>query len=57
MSGSLFKSPAYKVVAVPIEKIIPNSYNPNAVAPPEMRLLYDSINEDGYTIAIVFYFL
>ena len=57
MSGSLFKSPAYKVVAVPIEKIIPNSYNPNAVAPPEMRLLYDSIKEDGYTMPIVCYYL
>lgn len=57
MSGSTFKSPAYKVLAVPIEKIIPNSYNPNAVAPPEMRLLYDSIKEDGYTMPIVCYYL
>lgn len=57
MSGSTFKSPAYGVIAVPIEKIIPNSYNPNAVAPPEMRLLYDSIKEDGYTMPIVCYYL
>ncbi len=57
MSGSTFKSPAYEVIAVPIEKIIPNSYNPNAVAPPEMRLLYDSIKEDGYTMPIVCYYL
>lgn len=41
------KSPVYKIKAVPIEKINPNSYNPNSVAPPEMRLLYDSIKEDG----------
>lgn len=27
-------SPVYNVVAVPIEKIEPNSYNPNSVAPP-----------------------
>ena len=49
------KSPVYQVIAVPIEKIIPNTYNPNAVAPPEMRLLYDSIKEDGYTMPIVCY--
>ena len=50
------KSPAYGVVAVPIEKIKPNTYNPNAVAPPEMKLLYDSIKADGYTMPIVCYF-
>lgn len=49
-------SPVYNVVAVPIEKIEPNSYNPNSVAPPEMKLLYDSIREDGYTMPIVCYF-
>lgn len=32
-----------------------NDYNPNAVAPPEMRLLHDSIKEDGYTQPIVVY--
>ena len=56
MSSSKFKSPAYEVIAVPIEKIIPNTYNPNAVAPPEMRLLYDSIKEDGYTMPLVCYY-
>ncbi len=56
MSSSNFKSPAYEVIAVPVEKIIPNTYNPNAVAPPEMRLLYDSIKEDGYTMPIVCYY-
>lgn len=50
------KSPVYNVIAVPIEKIVPNTYNPNAVAPPEMRLLYDSIKEDGYTMPIVCYY-
>lgn len=54
--NSTYKSPAYEVIPVPIEKIIPNSYNPNAVAPPEMRLLYDSIKEDGYTMPIVCYY-
>mgnify|MGYP002557737624 CR=1 FL=1 len=50
------KSPVYKVIAVEIEKIAPNDYNPNNVAPPEMRLLYDSIKEDGYTMPIVCYY-
>ncbi len=49
------KSPVYSVRAVPIEKIKPNTYNPNAVAPPEMQLLYDSIRADGYTMPIVCY--
>lgn len=51
-----FKSPVYHVIAVPVEKIKPNTYNPNAVAPPEMRLLYDSIKADGYTMPIVCYY-
>ncbi len=50
-----FDSPVYHVIAVPIEKVIPNTYNPNAVAPPELRLLYDSVKEDGYTMPIVCY--
>ena len=52
-----FKSPVYNVIAVPIEKIIPNTYNPNTVAPPEMKLLYDSIKQDGYTMPIVCYYV
>lgn len=51
-----FKSPVYGVRPVPIEKIRPNEYNPNSVAPPEMRLLYDSIKQDGYTMPIVCYY-
>ena len=46
----------YNVRSVPIEKIRPNEYNPNSVAPPEMRLLYDSIKQDGYTMPIVCYY-
>ena len=48
-------SPVYNVIAVPIEDIQANSYNPNHVAPPEMKLLYESIKEDGYTMPIVCY--
>ena len=51
------KSPVYNVKAVPIDKIQANSYNPNSVAPPEMKLLYQSIKEDGYTMPIVCYYL
>lgn len=50
-----YKSPVYQVIPVPIEKIEPNTYNPNAVAPPEMKLLYESIKADGYTMPIVCY--
>lgn len=52
-----YNSPVYNVKAVPLEKIRANSYNPNAVAPPEMELLYQSIKEDGYTMPIVCYYL
>lgn len=50
-------SPVYNIKKVPIEKIQANSYNPNHVAPPEMRLLYQSIKKDGYTMPIVCYYL
>lgn len=51
-----YKSPVYNVIAVPLEKIEPNTYNPNVVAPPEMKLLYESIKADGYTMPIVCYY-
>lgn len=51
------KSPVYNIKAVPIEKIQANTYNPNHVAPPEMKLLYQSIKEDGYTMPIVCYYV
>lgn len=51
------KSPVYNVIAVPVEKIQANSYNPNNVAPPEMKLLEKSIWEDGYTMPVVCYYL
>ena len=52
-----FYSPVYNIQRIPIEKIQANSYNPNSVAPPEMKLLYQSIKEDGYTMPIVCYYL
>lgn len=52
-----YKSPVYQVRAVPVEKMVANTYNPNVVAPPEMKLLELSIWEDGYTMPCVCYYL
>lgn len=52
-----YKSPVYQVRAVPVEKVVANTYNPNVVAPPEMKLLELSIWEDGYTMPCVCYYL
>lgn len=41
------------VLWVKSDSIQANSYNPNKVSPPEMKLLYRSILEDGYTQPIV----
>lgn len=51
-----FKSPVYNVMAIPVEKIQANEYNPNSVAPPEMELLKISIREDGYTQPVVCFY-
>lgn len=51
------QSPVYNVKAIPLAKIRANSYNPNSVAPPEMKLLELSIWEDGYTMPIVCYYI
>ena len=52
-----YTSPVYKIRAIPIERIRANAYNPNFVAPPEMKLLELSIWEDGYTMPCVCYYL
>ena len=49
---SVDKSPVYEVKAVPVEKVYANDYNPNVVAPPEMKLLELSIWEDGFTMHV-----
>ena len=41
------------VLWVPADKVLPNEYNPNSVAPPEMQLLRHSIDCDGYTQPVV----
>jgi ParB-like chromosome segregation protein Spo0J len=41
------------VLWIEADRVRANDYNPNAVAPPEMRLLERSIKADGYTQPIV----
>ncbi len=48
--------PVLNVKMIDINKVIANDYNPNKVAPPEMKLLKHSIEEDGYTQPIVTYY-
>lgn len=51
---SPFKAePVDCVIWVQNEKVSGNDYNPNTVAPAEMKLLHTSIKEDGYTQPIV----
>lgn len=45
--------PVSRVQWVECEKVYANDYNPNKVAPPEMKLLQKSIEADGYTQPIV----
>ena len=50
------KFPVMDVKMVDIDKVVANDYNPNSVAPPEMKLLRLSIEEDGYTQPIVTFY-
>lgn len=45
--------PVDLVLWVPADTVRANDYNPNTVAPPEMRLLRHSIEADGYTQPVV----
>jgi ParB-like chromosome segregation protein Spo0J len=47
------KQPLDKITWVNREELKPNNYNPNKVAPPELKLLKISILEDGWTQPIV----
>lgn len=47
--------PVSAVQWVPADQVFANDYNPNKVAPPEMRLLKISIEADGFTQPIVTY--
>lgn len=48
--------PCLNTILVPIEKIEANDYNPNKVAPHQLKLLKHSIVEDGYTMPIVCFY-
>lgn len=48
-----FNHPTLNVQLVPADKVIGNDYNPNKVAPPEMKLLKLSIRKDGLTMPVV----
>lgn len=50
------KEPVDCVVWIRASNVTANDYNPNSVAPPEMKLLEHSITEDGYTQPIVSWF-
>lgn len=52
---SPFDDPVDLVLWVKGESVEGNDYNPNSVAPPEMRLLKRSINRNGYTQPAVTY--
>lgn len=52
-AGPFAGEPVDLVQWAPADDVRPNDYNPNAVAPPEMRLLRHSIRVDGYTQPIV----
>ncbi len=55
LDAGVLKSPmpVGAVQWIPIEKVKANDYNPNSVAHHEMRLLFTSIDSDGYTQPVV----
>lgn len=53
MNSPVKEQPVSYVRWVPVEQVEPNDYNPNSVAKTEMRLLYLSILNDGYSQPVV----
>jgi ParB-like chromosome segregation protein Spo0J len=51
--GPFSREPVDCVLWIPVDNVTANDYNPNSVAPPEMRLLEHSIKQDGFTQPIV----
>ena len=45
--------PVTRLQLVPVDDVRGNDYNPNKVAPPEMRLLKLSLRKDGFTMPVV----
>lgn len=52
-NDKLQKQPLSRITWMNREELKPNNYNPNKVAPPELKLLKISILEDGWTQPIV----
>ena len=50
------KDPVANVRWVPWQQVTANDYNPNVVAPNELKLLYRSIKADGYTQPVVTFY-
>ena len=53
MSNQVKNQPLSEVIWRRRDELKPNNYNPNKVAPPELKLLKISILEDGWTQPIV----
>lgn len=53
VKGIGLDNPCACIQLIHIDNISSNGYNPNKVAQKEMRLLYESIRQDGYTMPIV----
>ncbi|MEX1447575.1 IbrB-like domain-containing protein [Enterococcus sp. C76] len=54
--NKVYLSPVYNLRKIPVDKIVANDYNPNVVAPVELKLLEQSILNDGYTMPIVCFY-
>src|SRR5690606_5838277 len=52
MVADLCNDPVLAVRLVPAGKVVPNEYNPNRVASPEVGLVEASIREDGVTMPV-----
>lgn len=53
MQTMINEQPISEIKWVPIAKVHANNYNPNSVATQEMKLLYLSVKNDGYTQPVV----
>lgn len=52
-NDKLSNQPLSRITWIHRDELKPNNYNPNKVAPPELKLLKISIQEDGWTQPIV----
>ncbi len=50
---SRYKEPVSQLLWMPVNNILPNTYNPNKMAVPEKRLLLRSLIDHGITMPLV----